>query len=46
MSILIIWIATAVLVFLAVDRVRNPEYDIKADDMLIVAGLGIGFNIV
>ena len=45
-SILIIWTVTGVLVFIAIDRIRHPNYEIEANDMLIVASLGVVFNIV
>ena len=45
-SVLLIWVTTGVLLYLAADRVINSHYDIEADMMLITAGLGLGFNIV
>lgn len=45
-SILIIWITTGVLVYLAVQRVINQNYTIEADSMLITAGAGVAFNIM
>ena len=45
-SVLIIWVATGVLVYLAVKRVQNQDYDIVADDMLIVSSCGVAFNIM
>ena len=45
-SVMIIWITTGILVYLAVHRVIKKEYEINADDMLITAGLGVAFNIV
>lgn len=45
-SILIIWVMTGILVYFAIERIIHQEHDINADQMLIVASLGIGFNIV
>ena len=46
-SVLIIWVVTGILVYMAVDRVQNPDkIEIVADDMLIVASCGVAFNIV
>ena len=45
-SVLIIWVLTGVLVFLAVQRVMTKEFDIDADIMLITAGVGLGVNIL
>ena len=43
---MIIYLLTAVLVFLAVQRVINRDYDIDGDVMLITAGCGVAFNII
>ena len=45
-SILIVWVVTGILVMFAVDRFRHPYYKIEANEMLILASLGIAFNIV
>ena len=45
-SIIIIYITTGILLYLAVHRVINSEYEINADEMLITAGLGVAFNIM
>ena len=45
-SVLMIWIVTAVLVYLAVLRVITGDYEIDATIMLITSGLAIVFNIV
>jgi len=45
-SVLLIWVVTAVLVGLAIQRVRNPGYDIEGITMVITASVGILFNIV
>ncbi|XP_074652798.1 proton-coupled zinc antiporter SLC30A2-like [Tubulanus polymorphus] len=45
-SVLIIWIVTGILVYLAVLRFINRDYEINADDMLITSGCGVAFNII
>ncbi|XP_071510211.1 proton-coupled zinc antiporter SLC30A2-like [Diadema antillarum] len=45
-SVLVIWILTGVLCYLAVQRIMNPDYVIHADVMLITAGTGVGINII
>lgn len=45
-SVLIIWVLTGILVYMAIDRVRYQDYEINTDVMLIVAGAGIAMNIV
>ncbi|XP_023231038.1 zinc transporter 2-like isoform X1 [Centruroides sculpturatus] len=45
-SVLIIWVLTGILVYMAIDRVRYQDYEINTDVMLIVAGSGIAMNIV
>ncbi|XP_064479585.1 proton-coupled zinc antiporter SLC30A2-like isoform X2 [Ornithodoros turicata] len=45
-SVLLIWVVTGVLVFMAVQRIINDDYDIDATIMLITAGLGIVVNII
>ena len=45
-SVLIIWVLTGVLVYLAVQRVITQDFDINADIMLITAGIGLGVNIL
>lgn len=45
-SILIIWILTGVLVYLAIKRVITQEYEIQSTAMVITASCGVGFNIV
>ena len=45
-SVLIIWVLTGVLVYLAVQRVITRDFDINADIMLITAGIGLGVNIL
>jgi len=45
-SVLVIWVLTGVLVFLAVQRVTTQDFEIDADIMLITAGVGLGVNIL
>ena len=45
-SVLMIWVVTGVLVYMAVQRVVTGEYEIDATVMLITAGIGVGFNIM
>jgi Co/Zn/Cd efflux system component len=45
-SVLIIWVVTIVLVYMAVQRVLKPDYVIDATVMLIMALLSIVFNVV
>jgi len=45
-SILIIWVVTAVLVGLAIQRVRYPGYEIEGVSMVVTAFVGVIFNIV
>ena len=45
-SVLFIWIVTAVLVYMAVLRVLNQNYNIDASVMLVMSFLSILFNVV
>jgi zinc transporter 2 len=45
-SVLIIWILSGVLVYQATVRIIDKDFDINADIMLIVAGLGVAVNVV
>ncbi|CAG0922092.1 unnamed protein product [Notodromas monacha] len=45
-SIIIIWIVSGVLVYLAVLRLMRGSYTLKADTMIIVAAIGVLINIV
>lgn len=44
-SVLIIWILTGILIYMAISRVVKPEYDIDADTMIIVSCIGVIMNI-
>ncbi|XP_033105780.1 zinc transporter 2-like [Anneissia japonica] len=46
LSILIIWVLTGILVYLAVLRFIHKNFEINADIMLITAGCGVFLNIV
>lgn len=46
MSVMIIWVTTGVLMYKAVERIINGEYQVNANIMLIVASCGVGVNIV
>lgn len=46
MSVLLIWVVTGVLVYMAVQRVITGDFEIDATVMLIVAAAGVGFNIM
>jgi solute carrier family 30 (zinc transporter), member 2 len=45
-SVLMIWVVTAVLVYLAVLRIITDEYEIDATVMLITSSIGVVVNIV
>lgn len=45
-SVLLIWVVTGVLVYMAVQRIILEEYEINATIMLITAGVGILVNII
>ncbi|XP_060591515.1 proton-coupled zinc antiporter SLC30A2-like [Ruditapes philippinarum] len=46
-SVFIIWSVTGVLVYVAIERIIKEHYkDVKANEMLITATLGVVFNIV
>ncbi|XP_018578076.1 zinc transporter 2 isoform X2 [Anoplophora glabripennis] len=45
-SVLLIWVVTGILVYLAVQRIINKNYDIDAKVMLITSGIGVIVNLV
>lgn len=45
-SVLIIWVLTGVLVYLAVHRTMSNDFEINADIMLVTAGVGLMVNIL
>ncbi|CAD5120124.1 DgyrCDS8701 [Dimorphilus gyrociliatus] len=44
-SVIIIWLVTAILVYAAVLRIKDQNYEIKPLIMLITASAGVAFNI-
>ncbi|RWS31629.1 Zinc transporter 2-like protein [Leptotrombidium deliense] len=45
-SVLMIWVVTGILVYLAVERIINKTYEVEADVMLITAAIGVLVNII
>jgi len=45
-SVLLIWVVTGILNFMAIQRVMSPDFEIDAVAMLITSGVGVAFNIV
>lgn len=45
-SVLMIWVVTGILVYLAVQRIITADYEIDATVMLITSGVGVLVNIV
>ena len=45
-SVLMIWVVTGILLYLAVLRVINQDFEIEAKTMLITSGLGVLVNMV
>lgn len=45
-SVLMIWVVTGVLVYLAVNRIVTKEYEINATIMLITSAAGVVINII
>lgn len=45
-SVLTIWVVTGVLVYMAVERIINDNYEIEAVIMLITSAIGVVVNIV
>ena len=45
-SVLIIWVLTGVLVYEAIIRIIDQNYEIDADIMLITAGAGVFVNVL
>ena len=46
LSVLMIWVVTGILVYMAVLRVINQEFEINSEVMLITSGLGVLVNII
>lgn len=45
-SVLLIWVVTGILLYLAVERITNMTYSIDANIMLITSVVGLIVNIV
>ncbi|KAF5283402.1 hypothetical protein FQA39_LY04778 [Lamprigera yunnana] len=45
-SVLLIWVVTGVLVYLAIERVIEKKFEIDAEIMLITSGVGVIVNII
>jgi len=45
-SVLMIWVVTGVLVYIAIQRLITKEFEINAEAMLITSGLGVVVNII
>lgn len=45
-SVLLIWVVTGILVYMAVERVLNDNFEIDSTYMLISAGIGVAVNVV
>ncbi|XP_078297665.1 proton-coupled zinc antiporter SLC30A8 isoform X2 [Panthera onca] len=46
LSILCVWVVTAVLVYLACERLLYPDYQIQATVMIIISGCAVAANII
>lgn len=46
LSVLLIWVVTGVLVYLAIQRVITQDYEIDGQVMLITAAVGVCFNLM
>lgn len=45
-SVLMIWVVTGILVYLAVQRVITRDFEIESTSMLITSGVGVAVNLV
>lgn len=45
-SVVVIWVVTGILVYLAVLRIINQDYTINVDIMLITAGASVVVNVL
>src|SRR5205085_4788941 len=45
-SVLLIWVITGILVYIAIERLITQEYEINSLVMLITAGIGVLVNLV
>jgi len=46
MSVLMIWLITGIIVYMAVLRVMHQDFDLDAPVMLITSAIGVGVNLV
>lgn len=46
LSVLTIWIATGILVYMAIQRCINQNFEVKPVEMIVVASCGVIFNII
>ena len=46
LSMIIIWIVTSILVYIAIKRIIDNDYEINSVPMLIVSGLGVAMNLM
>ena len=46
MSVLMIWVITGILVYVAINRVVQGDFEVDATIMLITSGVGVGVNIM
>lgn len=45
-SVLLIWVITGILVYIAVERIINKNYEVDGEIMLITASVGVGVNLM
>ncbi|CAF1172374.1 unnamed protein product [Adineta steineri] len=45
-SVLLIWVVTGILVYMAIQRCIDQTFEVKPNEMIIVAACGVVFNIV
>ncbi|CAF5009471.1 unnamed protein product [Rotaria sp. Silwood1] len=46
LSVLIIWLTTGILVYMAIERCINQSFEVKTTEMIVVAACGVLFNII
>lgn len=45
-SVLLIWVVTGILFYLAVERIVNKDFELNATVMLITSAVGVAVNLV
>lgn len=45
-SVMMIWVVTGVLVYMAIQRVISDDYEIEANIMLITSAVGVAVNLM